>query len=83
MQEMENPSLEQVRAFLEGNEEVCFQGEGREEIYAWVDRILRQQDYSRQSRADKGLLRRYVGKMTGLSRAQMTRLIGSMGIQAR
>jgi transposase InsO family protein len=79
MQEMENPSLEQIRAFLEGNQEVRFKGEGREEIYAWVDRMLRQQDYPRQSRAGKGLLRRYVGKMTGLSRAQMTRLIGQYG----
>lgn len=79
MQEMENPSLEQIRAFLDGNLEVRFKGEGREEIYAWVDRLLRQQDYARQSRADKGLLRRYVCKMTGLSRAQMTRLIGQYG----
>ena len=66
MQEMENPSLEQIRAFLDGNLEVRFKGEGREEIYAWVDRLLRQQDYARQSRADKGLLRRYGSAEFGL-----------------
>jgi transposase InsO family protein len=76
MQEMENPSLEQIRAFLDGNQEVRFQGEGRDEIYRWVDRTLRQQDYPRRNRTDKGVLRRYFSKMTGLSRAQMTRLIG-------
>jgi transposase len=75
MQEMENASLDQIRTFLEGNEEIRFQGEGRGEIYAWVDGLLRQQDYRRLERAGKGLVRRYIEKMTGLSRAQLTRLI--------
>ncbi len=83
MQEMENPSLEQIRVFLDGNQEVRFQGEGRGEIYAWVDRTLRQQDYPRRSRIDKGLLRRYPSKMTGLSRAQMGRPIGEYGTTGR
>jgi hypothetical protein len=30
----------------------------------------------RQGRRARGLLRRYIGKMTGLSRAQLTRLVG-------
>ena len=76
MQEMENPSLEQIQAFLEASQEVCFHAEGRADIYAWINRTLRQQSYAKQSRAHKGLLRRYVMKMTGLSRAQVTRLIG-------
>ena len=75
MQEIENPSLEQMRAFLEGSQEVHFHAEGRADIYAWVDRTLRQQRYAKQSRETKGLVRRFVGKMTGLSRAQVTRLI--------
>lgn len=76
MQEIENPSLEQIRAFLETSQEVQFHAEGRADIYAWVDRTLRQQDYAKVSRATKGLVRRYLTKMTGLSRAQVTRLIG-------
>ena len=32
--------------------------------------------YGQQSRANRGLVRRYVEKLTGLSRAQVTRLIG-------
>ena len=83
MQEMENPSLEQIRVFLDGNQEVRFQGKGRGEIYAWVDRTLRQQDYPPRSRIDKGLLRRYPSKMTGLSRAQMGRPIGEYSEQDR
>ncbi len=56
-------------------EEIRFKGKGRAEIYAWVARTLRQHGYSRQNRAAKGLLRQYLVKMTGLSRAQITRLI--------
>ena len=76
MQENENPSLEQIRGFLEASQEVRFQAEGRTDIYAWVERTLRQQDYPKMSRSDKGLVRRYLVKMTGRSRSQVTRMIG-------
>ena len=39
-----------------------------------VQRLLGQQEYPRQGRRAKGLLRAYVAKMTGMSRAQVTRL---------
>jgi len=68
-------SLEQIREFLQASDEIHFKGKGRAEIYAWVARTLRQQRYSHQDRAAKGLLRQYLAKMTGLSRAQITRLI--------
>lgn len=68
-------SLEQIRAFLEASEEVGFKGRNREEVYGWVNATLRQQGYERLGRKGRGLVRRYVEKMTGLSRAQTTRLI--------
>jgi len=70
-------SLEQIRAFLNGSGEVQFAGQKRGEIYAWVERTLVDHQYGSGSRAVKGLVRRYVGRMTGLSRAQVTRLIAS------
>jgi transposase InsO family protein len=76
VQQAERLSLEQIRAFLEASEEVHFEGEKREEIYGWVSRTLQVHGYRQQSRANRGLLRRYVEKLTGLSRAQVTRLIG-------
>ncbi|MEX5284032.1 MAG: integrase [Nitrospiraceae bacterium] len=76
MAESEKLSLEQIRALLEGTEEVQFQARDRAERYGWVERVLRQQDYPRLGRVGKGLVRRYLAKMTGLSRAQLTRLIG-------
>jgi transposase InsO family protein len=75
MENEETLSLEQIRAFLEGLGERGFQARDRSELYRWVGELLRQQDYGRLARPAKGLVRRYVAKMTGLSRAQTARLI--------
>ena len=76
MRESEKLSLEQIRAFLQASEEIHFEGKQRQEMYEWVTAILQQHQYRQQSREVKGLLRGYLSKMTGLSRAQMTRLVG-------
>src|ERR1700730_7739775 len=76
MQDGEKLSLEQIRAFLEASEEVQFAGQRRQEVYEWITRLLRQQGYRKQGKVARGLLRRYVAKLTGRSRAQVTRLIG-------
>ena len=69
-------SLEEIRAFLTASDELGFKGRKREEVYDWVDETLRQQGYQGLKRSGRGLVRRYVEKMTGLSRAQTSRLIG-------
>lgn len=68
-------SLEQMRAFLAGAGPVEFAAQGRKEIYEWVERVLVRYEYAGQRKAGRGLLRRYLEKMTGMSRAQVTRLI--------
>ena len=75
MQTSERLSLEQIQAFLDGSGEVGFKGQNREEVYGWVNQTLRQQRYEALKRSERGVVRRYVEKMTGLSRAQTTRLI--------
>ena len=75
MRNGERLSLEQIRAFLEASDEIGFEGSRREEIYQWVTPTLCEQEYWKQDRATKGLLRQYIAKMTGRSRAQVTRLI--------
>ncbi len=57
------------------SDEVGFKGLEREEIYGWVNQTLREQGYSELKRDARGLIRCYLGKMTGLSRAQIPRLI--------
>ena len=41
-----------------------------------MEQVLVGQQYSQLGKAARGLVRRYIEKMTGLSRAQITRLIG-------
>lgn len=72
----EKLSLEQMRALLESSQEVGFQGKGREEIYGFVNQVLRKQDYANLKKASRGLVKSYLGKIVGLGRAQVTRLIG-------
>ena len=75
MQEAEKLSLEAMGRFVEASEEIRFKSRDREQVYGWVERVLVQQEYAYQGKAARGLLRRYIEKMTGLSRAQVTRLI--------
>jgi transposase InsO family protein len=75
VQTEERMGLEQIRAFLEASDAIGFKGRNRGEVYGWVNQTLREQGYQELKRSGRGLLRRYVEKMTGLSRAQTTRLI--------
>lgn len=77
MDDSKGMSLDEIRAFLAGAGPVEFAAQGRAEVYGWVERTLVRHEYARLGKADKGLLRRYLEKMTGLSRAQVTRLITS------
>jgi hypothetical protein len=43
--------------------------------YGLLERVLAKQRYRRLSRGDKGIVRRFLCKVAGLSRAQLTRLI--------
>jgi transposase InsO family protein len=76
MKNGERLSLEQIQRFLTASEEFRFEANSREEMYGWVTRTLVEQEYGARKREAKGVLRSYLEKMTGLSRAQVTRLIG-------
>jgi hypothetical protein len=54
---------------------IRFAGETQPQIYHWIEQVLGRQGYHQQGRPARGLLRSYLTKMTGLSRAQVTRLI--------
>ena len=75
MQQAEALSLEQVRAFLEGSENVEFAAASRAAKYALFEAVLRRHHYAELGRPEKGLVRRFLQKLSGLSRAQTTRLI--------
>src|ERR1039458_3564431 len=75
MDDAEKLSLEAIGRFVVASEEVRFEAEDRQQLYSWVERVLVGQGYAEQGKMARGLLRRYIEKMTGLSRAQVTRLI--------
>jgi transposase InsO family protein len=76
-------TLEQVRAFLAGSAPLSFSAPQREAAYGFVATQLGRFEYPRLGKADKGLIRRYLCKVTGISRAQMTRLIAQHAATGR
>jgi transposase InsO family protein len=68
-------SLEQIERFLNGTAEIDFHASDRTARRAWIEQVLRQFRYPQRSRLERGLLRRFLTKVTGYSCAQMKRLI--------
>jgi len=75
MDDAEKLSLEAIYLFVAGSEEIRFEAQDRQQLYGWLERVLVEHEYAHQGKAARGLLRRYLAKMSGLSRAQVTRLI--------
>lgn len=71
----ERLTIEQMREFLQGSREIVFSLKERTACYAFVERLLQRHCYGQLSRVDRGVVRQYLVKLTGLSRAQATRLI--------
>jgi transposase InsO family protein len=68
-------SLEQIERFLHGTTEIDFRAPDRAARRAWIERVLRQFRYAQRVRRERGLLLRFLTKVTGYSPAQMKRLI--------
>ena len=74
MEEARLQTLTQVRAFLNGTTEVAFRVP-KAERNQFIERVLKRFGYAPHGKADKGVLLRYLERMTGLSRQQVTRLV--------
>jgi hypothetical protein len=68
-------TMEQVKQFLKGSETLRFEGVSIEERYCWIESVLVRFMYPRLKRGEKGVIRQYLQKVTGYSRAQICRLI--------
>ena len=75
MQNAENLNSDQIRRFLELSEGVEFAGQSRAEVYAFTERVLVTQQYVALGKKERGAVRRYLSKVTGLSLPQIARLI--------
>ena len=69
-------TIEALEAFLQGNQPVVFSVLGdKTERYNFIRKTLIKIDYMSLSKRDKGVVIRYLLKMTEYSRQQLTRLI--------
>lgn len=68
-------SLEQVRHFLDGDRAIVPRFRTRDDAYEFIAETLRRLDYFRLRKADKGVVRQFLGAAAGLSRAQLFRLL--------
>lgn len=68
-------TIEELRKFLKSSTLLSFKGQKRNEIYEWVEDTIIKFDYHVLGKKDKGVVKKYLEKITGLSRAQVTRLI--------
>lgn len=68
-------TLAQVQAFVSSNEAISFTLTDRVAAYGWMTDTFKQFHYGRCTRADKGVLRQYLRKVTGFSRAQVAHCI--------
>ena len=76
VQEAERLSIEQMREFVQGSRQLEFILQDKAAVYEFVERVLQTHRYGQCSRAERGVVRAYLAKLSGLSRAQVTRLIG-------
>jgi len=75
MRNAESLSRDQIQEFLRSSEAIEFTSGERGERYLWVERVLAAQKYGDLGKGERGLVRAYLRKVTGLSEAQSTRLI--------
>ena len=68
-------TLEQLQKVLESSTGIAFKGLRREGVYSWIESILKRFKYFRLRKKEKGLVKAYLERMSGISRAQMTRLV--------
>ncbi len=68
-------TIEQVRQFLGGSEALFFRALSMGEKYNWIEEVMIRFSYHRLKRAEKGVIRRYMGRITGYFRSQVSRLI--------
>ena len=79
MNEAQVRSVEQMLQVLAGTQALEFrQAGGDQERYAWIGAVLGRVDYNRlKKRPDRGVVLRYLQRLSGYSRAQVKRLVAT------
>ncbi len=76
MNEAQVRTLEQLRQVLAGTQALEFQrAEDDQGRYGWIEQVLRRFGYRQLGRAERGAVLAYLQRLSGYSRAQVTRLV--------
>ena len=68
-------TIDEVKRFLSGSGALDFTGVSVEERYKWIETVLVRFKYRQLNREEKGVILRHIEKVSGYSRAQVSRLI--------
>lgn len=69
-------TVKEIEAFLAGSQPIVFTVvTNKDERYRFVEGILKRFNYSHLKRHDKGIVIQFLGKISGYSRQQLTRMI--------
>ena len=61
---------------MASSQTIEFKGINTQEQYRWLEEVLRKFKYQWLKKNGKGIIRRYIEKVTGYSRSQVARLVG-------
>lgn len=69
-------NLAEIKNFLTATDSLGFKTVSQSERNDWIETVLIHHNYRKCHRSDKGIIRQYILKITGLSRSHVNRLIG-------
>ena len=75
MSNLERLTLAEMEEFVTTSRQVTWSAVEPGSVYKLIERVLKAQQYRRLSKGQRGVVRRFLAKITALSRAQLTRLI--------
>jgi len=75
MNDLHIVSITQIKEFLKVGSAIKFRAVSKAEKYNWVDSVLTKFKYFSLRKKDKGIVRGYIAKMTGLSNGRITEMI--------
>ena len=65
MKNLERLSLAEMEEFVQGNRKMVLSLEGQPAIYGFIEALLKAQQYGRLSRGQRGVVRRFLIKVSG------------------
>jgi hypothetical protein len=76
MNEARLNTIEQIERFLQASTEIEFKAADADgERYEHISRVLKRFDYPQRTKRERGIMRQYLQRTSGYSRAQVTRLV--------